>query len=35
MRRQRLPIDWGELEMALPGRAEEGGHYRDVTTGES
>jgi hypothetical protein len=34
MSAKRLPIDWGELEMALPWRTDEGGHYLDLTTGE-
>lgn len=33
MSRKALPIDWGEIEMALTWRTDEGGHYLDVTTG--
>lgn len=34
MSRRPLPIDWGELEMALTWHTNEGGHYLDLTTGE-
>jgi hypothetical protein len=34
MTRRRLAIDWGDLEMALTWRTDEGGHHLDLTTGE-
>ncbi|HET7291727.1 MAG TPA: UPF0158 family protein [Vicinamibacteria bacterium] len=32
--KHRLPIDWDELEMALTWRADEGGYYLDLTSGQ-